>query len=223
MLVAVARSDAFFDKDRGDERDAPVDGPARHRICPSQPGKQLGETPSTEIGSNPNRTAIEDNPANQLRIFRGDYAALALLTAAIKHQPGFLLESGVGPVVNATRLGHHDLTMLILTGDPIRVFRLKIGILRVEHIHQAEPIAAAGLLFVDIDQFREIVAKAQANALVARGLVALEHEPREELHRTVLECQRIREPEIVLGDDVRINQTHRDFLANGFILTQCAP
>jgi hypothetical protein len=65
-------------------------------------------------------------------------------------------------------------------------------------------------LLVYINKFAKIVAKAQADAFFTSRFVAFEYKSREKMSRTVLNCQRVREAEVVFGDDVRVDQSHRD-------------
>jgi|SRR5262249_772842 len=80
----------------------------------------------------------------------------------------------------------------------------------MEHISQTIPVAMNNSLLVKVEQLAKIVAKAQTNAHGSRRLVAFEHKSREKLRRTVLDRQRVREAEIVLGNDVWVDQSHRE-------------
>jgi hypothetical protein len=65
-------------------------------------------------------------------------------------------------------------------------------------------------LLVYINKFAKIVAKAKVDAFFASRLVAFEYKSREKMSRTVFNCQRVREAKVVFGDNVRIDQSHRD-------------
>src|SRR5262245_53202407 len=61
-----------------------------------------------------------------------------------------------------------------------------------------------------MEQFLEIVAEPQADAHAPARLVAFEHKLREQRSRAVLYRQRVREAEVVLGNDVWVDQAHRE-------------
>jgi len=52
------------------------------------------------------------------------------------------------------------------------------------------------------------VPQPQPNAEPTRGLVAFEDKPREQASRAVLDGQGIRQPKIVLGDNIRVDEAH---------------
>jgi len=65
-------------------------------------------------------------------------------------------------------------------------------------------------VLVDIEEIAEIVAEPKADAFLARRPIALQDKRGEQRRWSVLDRQRVREAEVVLGDDVRIDQSHRD-------------
>jgi len=99
-----------------------------------------------------------------------------------------LLEGALRPIVDAAPLGHDDLAVLVLTGDPIGVLRYQVRALRIKHINQAKPVAKAGLLLVEVQELLEIVAKAETDPLPPCGFIAFEYEAGEEPRRAMLDC-----------------------------------
>jgi hypothetical protein len=82
--------------------------------------------------------------------------------------------------------------------------------LRIEHVDEAKPVAARDSLLIYVNQFIKIVAKAQADAKLPCGLITLQDKAGEQASRAVLNGQRIREAEVVLGNDVWVDQSHRE-------------
>ena len=77
-------------------------------------------------------------------------------------------------------------------------------------IHQAKPSPLSHLLSVHIKQLVKIMAKTQTDADLPRSLVPRENESGEQASRAVFDRQRVREAEVVVGNDVRIDQSHWD-------------
>jgi len=76
-------------------------------------------------------------------------------------------------------------------------------------VYQAKPGAVRDLLPVYVEQLVKIVTQAQADPDLPRRFVAFEDKAGEQRSRAVLDGQCVGQPEIVVGNDIRIDQSHR--------------
>jgi len=151
------------------------------------------------------RAGAEHDPRYIFGAGRGDLAALALLTAAIKHQPGFVRQACIWPVINPTGLRYHDLAPFILTGNPVGVFRRQVTLSRVEHLQDRKPGTPARLLPDYIQQFIEIVAQPEPQADFPPVFVALDNKFGDQPGRPMDDRQRVRKAQIVGRNDIGID------------------
>jgi hypothetical protein len=133
-----------------------------------------------------------------------------LITPAVKHQTSFLLEVGFRPMINTPSLRQNDFAVLVFARDPVRVFRREIRVVRVKNIDEPVPAAPHILIFIDVNKVAEIMTEPQPHPDFAHCLVPFEDELGEQRGRTVLDGQCVREAKVVLGDDVRVDQSHQD-------------
>jgi len=195
VLVAVSDRDAPVDERGLYQRDPPIDGPARGGIGASEPRHQLRESEPTEIRTYPDGPAEEHHAGDLGGIRSLDEAGAGLVGApAVEHVVGFLGERRLRPVVDAARLGHHDLAVVRFAGDPIGILGRQPDMTRLEDIDQRIPVAARHLEFVERQEILEVVAQAKPDPQAARELVAFDHEARQQVARTVLDGQRIGQP-----------------------------
>ncbi len=121
---------------------------------------------------------------------------------------GFLDERRVRPVVDASGLGHDDLAVVRLAGNPIGILRREPAMRGLEDVDQRIPIAARHLELVQGQEILEVVPQPEADAHRSRELVAFEDEARQQITRTMLDGERIRQPQVVGRRDIRIVSYH---------------
>ena len=87
---------------------------------------------------------------------------------------------------------------------------------RMVHIDQFEPVAAGDFPLVQIEQLAEVMSQPQTKTHPPCCLVAFENKSGEKAGRTMLDCQRVRQPQIVFWDNIGVGEGHDHLL-----LTDC--
>src|SRR5207302_6993467 len=95
-------------------------------------------------------------------------------------------------------------------------------IFRVEHVDQTKPIPTSSSVLVHVDQLIKIIAKTKTNSQLPCRFIAFQHKASQQARRTVLDGQCIRQTEVVLGNDIRIDQRHRNTPGEGRYSTNTA-
>jgi len=200
--------DALVGEKRPHQAHHVIDRPSRCGECPAQPSDQLRQMLTPVIRPYPQRSAPENDAANRLRVRRRHQAIVRVSLPIAEVISGLVGERTLRPVEDAERTGQHDFAVFAFPGKPIGVFRAQIRIIGIEHADQRKPAAAGNRLLVRIDQLIKIVADAKMNPHAPHSPVALQNEPRQQWPRTMLDRQRVRQAQVVFGDDIREIERH---------------
>src|SRR5260370_30538549 len=95
---------------------------------------------------------------------------------------------------------------------------------RIVQVNQFKPVAGGDFPLVQIQQLAEIVSQPQTKTHLPCCLVAFKNKSGEEASRTMLDCQRIRQPQIVFRDDIGVDEGHYHLLSAGcpHAVSQCS-